>query len=332
MAVAEALARGLPVVSTTTGAIPAIWLDSDGRCSSCRPAISRALTAALSRVIGDPCCARASLRALPPRPRVGCRPGMRPPRRMADERSHRRSSRLTMADFSAEWLALREPADHAARSDRAHARVARRAAARSTAAHPRSGGRHRVEPALPDGAGPTPRCRGARLAARRSRSGCCSRVCAEIAGRRRRAAWICRRSTIAPSSTAATLVTASALLDLVSGAWLRALADALPRSGAAVLFALTYDGRIACSPEDPDDAAIVALVNRHQRTDKGFGPALGPDATDVRRRAVRALGYRVQRARERLDADRRQSARAAASADRRLGAGGRRDRAGAQAA
>ena len=40
------------------------------------------------------------------------------------------------------------------------------------------------------------------------------------------------------------LVTASALLDLVSEEWLRVLAVRCAESGAAVLFALSYDGRI----------------------------------------------------------------------------------------
>jgi SAM-dependent methyltransferase len=92
------------------------------------------------------------------------------------------------------------------------------------------------------------------------------------------------------------LVTASALLDLVSEEWLRALAARCAANGAAVLFALSYDGRIICTPEDPDDAAVVALVNEHQRTDKGFGPALGPDATEVAARCLEAAGYRVRRA------------------------------------
>ena len=75
------------------------------------------------------------------------------------------------------------------------------------------------------------------------------------------------------------------------------------RRGAAVLFALTYDGRIGCSPEDPDDGLIVALVNEHQRTDKGFGPALGPDAhRRARRAAFEQLGYRGAAGAQRLDA------------------------------
>ena len=87
------------------------------------------------------------------------------------------------------------------------------------------------------------------------------------------------------------------------GGLARALAALCAASGAAALFALSYDGRIDCSPEDPDDAAIVALVNEHQRTDKGFGPALGPDATACAERCFAAAAIRCERARERLDAD-----------------------------
>jgi hypothetical protein len=46
----------------------------------------------------------------------------------------------------------------------------------------------------------------------------------------------------------------------------------------SVYAALSYDGRIEMTPADETDAKITAAVNVHQRTDKGFGPALGPDA------------------------------------------------------
>ena len=91
------------------------------------------------------------------------------------------------------------------------------------------------------------------------------------------------------------LVTASALLDLVSETWLRALADRCRASGAAALFALTYNGQSSCVPSEPEDDAIRHLMNRHQKTDKGFGAAAGPDATDEAARAFAAVGYRVRR-------------------------------------
>ena len=93
------------------------------------------------------------------------------------------------------------------------------------------------------------------------------------------------------------LVTASALLDLVSAAWIDALAERCRLSRAASLFALTYDGRIVWTPADRDDEMVRDLVNRHQRTDKGFGSALGPDATGAAQRAFTARGFTVERER-----------------------------------
>ena len=94
------------------------------------------------------------------------------------------------------------------------------------------------------------------------------------------------------------LVTASALLDLVSDAWLRALAGHCRRAGAAALFALTYDGESRCTPREPEDELVRELMNRHQRqNDKGFGTAAGPDATDAAERAFRSAGYVTRRAR-----------------------------------
>jgi SAM-dependent methyltransferase len=90
------------------------------------------------------------------------------------------------------------------------------------------------------------------------------------------------------------LVTASALLDLVSESWLAALVDACVGARSAALFALTYDGRIEWSNADRDDALVTDAVNAHQRRDKGFGPALGPAASAVAERLFRARGYEVR--------------------------------------
>ncbi len=90
------------------------------------------------------------------------------------------------------------------------------------------------------------------------------------------------------------LVTGSALLDLVSDSWLEALAQRCLGVGAAVLFALTYDGRIHFAPGEPEDERVQELVNRHQTTDKGFGPALGPAAAGKARRSFEAIGYHVE--------------------------------------
>jgi SAM-dependent methyltransferase len=90
------------------------------------------------------------------------------------------------------------------------------------------------------------------------------------------------------------LVTAAALLDLVSATWLARLAARCVAAQADVLFALTYDGRIEWSPAEVGDARIRELVNAHQRTDKGFGPALGPDAGAEAARLFESLGYRMR--------------------------------------
>jgi len=89
------------------------------------------------------------------------------------------------------------------------------------------------------------------------------------------------------------LVTASALLDLVSATWLASLAGRARAAGCDLLFALSYDGRMALAPREPDDDRLRALVNRHQRSDKGFGPALGPSAGAGAADVLRDLGYAV---------------------------------------
>ncbi len=89
------------------------------------------------------------------------------------------------------------------------------------------------------------------------------------------------------------LVTTAALLDLVSAAWLETLVRRCVDAGCAMLFALNFDGRILFSPAEPEDARVRDLVNQHQRTDKGFGPALGPDAAANAVELLRLLGYEV---------------------------------------
>lgn len=89
------------------------------------------------------------------------------------------------------------------------------------------------------------------------------------------------------------LVATSALLDLVSDSWLNRLAAAVAARSIPLYAALSYDGRIGFTPPDPLDAAIAAGVNAHQRSDKGFGPALGPAAANFAIARFEALGYSV---------------------------------------
>lgn len=112
---------------------------------------------------------------------------------------------------------------------------------------------------------------------------------------------------------AAQLVTGSALLDLVSAAWLQRLVSAVTAARGALLMALSVDGRHRWAPGDEDDAAVGALFEAHQQRDKGFhGPALGAAAAPALVAALRGSGYRVHSARSDWVLDGRRSATARA--------------------
>lgn len=82
------------------------------------------------------------------------------------------------------------------------------------------------------------------------------------------------------------LVSASALLDLVSERWLSCLADECRDRGSAVLLALSINGdnTIEVEPQAQTralralDDEVQRLIARHQRRDKGFDGALGTEA------------------------------------------------------
>lgn len=95
----------------------------------------------------------------------------------------------------------------------------------------------------------------------------------------------------------ARLVTASALLDLVSATFLQRLVSALEKQSCGFYTALNFDGRCLWKDAHAADAAIVNAFNTHQRRDKGFGPALGPVAEGVLRDILLTSGFRVSTAR-----------------------------------
>jgi hypothetical protein len=89
------------------------------------------------------------------------------------------------------------------------------------------------------------------------------------------------------------LVTTSALLDLVSADWLERFATEAAVRNLPVYAALSYDGAIAFEPGDALDARMIASFNRHQHSDKGFGPALGPSAGGEAMARFKALRYKL---------------------------------------
>lgn len=88
----------------------------------------------------------------------------------------------------------------------------------------------------------------------------------------------------------ATLVTASALLDVLTREEVEALADACAGAGCPALLTLTVAGRVEPDPADPLDAEIAEAFNAHQRR-TGL---LGPDATAAAREAFTERGATVR--------------------------------------
>ena len=196
-----------------------------------------------------------------------------------------------MTRFSADWLALREPYDARARNPDVLAALAAVLADRGSVAI--------LD--LASGAGATLRAIASRLPGRQRWRLVDHDL--ELLARASSAPAAGREVVISPADIAheieavlevpVDLVTASALLDLVSHDWLDRLTRATVRRRLVVYAALTYDGRVMFDPADPFDAEMIAAVNRHQRGDKGFGPALGPNAGEAAIARFETLGYAV---------------------------------------
>jgi SAM-dependent methyltransferase len=74
------------------------------------------------------------------------------------------------------------------------------------------------------------------------------------------------------------LITASALLDLLTVDELDVLADACVAAGCPVLLTLSVTGHARLSPAEPLDSAFAAAFDDHQRRTEGGRRLLGPDA------------------------------------------------------
>lgn len=194
--------------------------------------------------------------------------------------------------FSSDWLALREPADHAARDPALLAAATRAAQAAAAGARP-------VIVDLGCGTGSTARALAAHLPEAQWRL--VDADPALLAEAARRTGGIPHvldlRALDALPLDGAHLVTASALLDLMPEAWVQALCGRLQDTGIGLYAALSYDGEMTWTPADPGDAAVTAAFNAHQRGDKGLGAALGPEAGHTSARLLRDAGFAVQTAR-----------------------------------
>jgi hypothetical protein len=205
---------------------------------------------------------------------------------------HELRKRGTGVSFSADWLARREPYDARARN-----REVLDAVAAAFADH---SGINIVD--LACGTGSTLRAMTARLPSRQN-----WHLFDNNLGLLGRAAAQTRPANVSIVTTpvdlardlelaldgAVDLVTTSALLDLVSPEWLDRFIVETAARRLPIYAALTYDGRAELTPPDAGDDAILAAVNRHQRRDKGFGPALGPTAAAAMIGRLGSVGYRI---------------------------------------
>jgi trans-aconitate methyltransferase len=92
----------------------------------------------------------------------------------------------------------------------------------------------------------------------------------------------------------ACLITASALLDLMTGEELEHLVTRCAEAGCPALLTLSVTGRVELAPADPLDERVASAFNAHQRRTTGGRRLLGPDAVDVAAEAFTRLGAEVQ--------------------------------------
>jgi len=89
--------------------------------------------------------------------------------------------------------------------------------------------------------------------------------------------------------TGASLVTASALLDVLTAEEIDTLAAAVVGAGCPALLTLSVVGSVELTPGHPMDREIGDAFNAHQRR----GDLLGPDAVEVAREVFERLGASV---------------------------------------
>ena len=91
----------------------------------------------------------------------------------------------------------------------------------------------------------------------------------------------------------ASLITASALLDMLTAAEVERIARSCVEAGCPALLTISVIGRVALTPSDPLDDAISSAFNAHQRRGEGDGRLLGPDAVGAAADLFARLGAEV---------------------------------------
>jgi len=89
------------------------------------------------------------------------------------------------------------------------------------------------------------------------------------------------------------LITASALLDMLTEDELAGLASLCVATGCPALLTLSVVGRVELTPGDPLDGRVAAAFNAHQRRGTDRGRLLGPDAPAAVNEEFGRLGAEV---------------------------------------
>jgi hypothetical protein len=193
-----------------------------------------------------------------------------------------------MSDFSPEWLALREPADADARADELLTTL-------RTSLH----GPDLVIRDLGSGTGSMARWLASHLPDQQKwiltdrDPVLLEAAAANVPG----AVPDLRDITTltADDLTGVSLVTGSALLDLLTLEEVRNLAAACVGAGVPALFSLSVVGRVELDPPDPLDEQLAAAFNAHQRRTVDGRVLLGPSAVPAIATAFTGLGAAVHR-------------------------------------
>ncbi len=91
----------------------------------------------------------------------------------------------------------------------------------------------------------------------------------------------------------ATLITASALLDMLTEEELARMVNACAAAGCPILLVMSVVGRVGLTPADPLDRRVAAAFDAHQRRPTERGRLLGPDAVAVAVEQFGRLGAEV---------------------------------------
>jgi hypothetical protein len=198
---------------------------------------------------------------------------------------------------SNDWLALREPADAAARSRELAEQLARRSTADGRwVIHDLGGGTGAMgrwlAPLLPGPQHWVVHDRDAELLALAVADGPGAAADGAAVAVETRRSDITR---LAPDDLAgATLITASALLDMLTEDELARMVNACAAAGCPILLAMSVVGRVAVTPADPLDNRVATAFNAHQRRTAERGRLLGPDAVAAAVEQFGRLGVEVR--------------------------------------